>query len=509
MTVLGRRLAGGLAALPALAPGAALAHGFGQRYDLPVPLWLWAAAAAAAVALSFVIIGLFVKASPGLRGYRRLNLLRHPLGRLLTSRPVRLGAQLVAVALLALILVAGLAGDQSPTRNLAPTAIWVAWWVGFAYLSALVGNLWAVINPWSAIFRWGEALVGSRRPARRYPSRLGAWPAVALFLAFAWIELVFTGRSMPAQLGRMVIAYSALTWTAMALFGRATWLRFGDPFATAFSVIARFAPTEIRVTDGEACRRCELPCAGPDGACLDCGPCFDRAAPPRRAWNLRPFAAGLVNTADVTPSMTVFVLLLLSTVTFDGFTATPAWARLEGALYAALAPLGDARLTVIGTLGLLAFPLLFVLVYLAFARWMAWMAADELPTGTVACLFVLPLVPIAIAYHLAHYFTYLLIQGQLLIRLASDPLGVGWNLFGTARYRPDIGIVGARAVWYTAVVAIVLGHVIAVYVAHAVALREFRDRRAALRSQLPMLVLMVGYTVVSLWIIAQPIVETR
>ena len=157
--------------------------------------------------------------------------------------------------------------------------------------------------------------------------------------------------------------------------------------------------------------------------------------------------------------MVAFVLLLLSTVTFDGFTATPAWAGLEGALYAALEPLGEARLTVIGTLGLLVFPLVFVLVYLAFARWMAWMADDELTPGTVARLFVLSLVPIAIAYHLAHYFTYLLIQGQLLIRLASDPLGLGWNLFGTARYRPDIGLVGARAVWYTAVVAIVLGHV--------------------------------------------------
>jgi hypothetical protein len=314
---------------------------------------------------------------------------------------------------------------------------------------------------------------------------------------------------MPARLGRLIVGYSALTWTAMALFGRTTWLRYGDPFAAAFGVIARFAPTEIRVTDREACRRCEVPCAGGDGACLDCGPCFDRAAPRRREWNLRPFAAGLVNTGDITPSMVVFVLLLLSTVTFDGFTATPAWARLDGALYAALAPLGDARLTVIGTLGLLAFPVLFVLVYLGFARWMAWMADDELSTGAVARLFVLSLVPIAIAYHLAHYFTYLLIQGQLLVRLASDPLGFGWNLFGTARYRPDIGLVGARAVWYTAVVAIVLGHVIAVYVAHVVALREFRDRRAALRSQLPMLVLMVGYTVVSLWIIAQPIVETR
>ena len=255
----------------ALAPGTALAHGFGQRYDLPVPLWLWVAAAAAAVVLSFAIIGLFVTASPDLRGYWRLNLLRFPLARRLASRRVRLAARLVSVGLLVLTVVASLAGDQSPTRNLAPTAVWVAWWVGFAYLSALLGNLWAVVNPWSAVFSWGEALFGSRRKTSRYPDWLGVWPAVALFAAFAWVELVYVGRSIPAHLGRLILGYSALTWTGMALFGRATWMRYGDPFTTAFGVLARFSPTEIRVTDREACRRCELPCAGRDGACLECG----------------------------------------------------------------------------------------------------------------------------------------------------------------------------------------------------------------------------------------------
>ena len=509
MTARRRLLAWGGAVLLALAPRGATAHGFGQRYDLPVPLWLWATAAAAAVALSFAIIGVSVKASPGAQGSARRDLRRFRIGRLPADRRIRLAARLVSVGLLGLVLAAGLVGDQSPTRNLAPTFIWVAWWVGFAYLSALVGNLWAVINPWAALFAWGETLLGHRPPRRRYPAGLGVWPAVALFLAFAWIELIYTGRSIPARLGHLIVAYSALTWTGMAFFGRLNWLRHADPFATAFGVLARFAPTEVRVTDREACRRCEVACAPRDGACLDCGACFERAAPARREWNLRSFGAGLLNTGDVSPSMVAFVLVLLSTVTFDGFTATPAWASVEGRLYAALGALGDARLTFIGTLGLIAFPLLFGLVYVGFARWMAWMGDDQLTTSTVARLFVLSLVPIAIAYHLAHYFTYLLIQGQLLIRLASDPFGFGWDLFGTARYRPDIGIVGARAVWYTAVVAIVAGHVIAVYVAHVVALRVYRDRRAALRSQLPMLVLMVGYTVVSLWIIAQPIVESR
>jgi hypothetical protein len=509
VTARRRRLTWGGSALLALAPGEALAHGFGQRYDLPVPLWLWAAAAAAAVALSFAIIGLFVKASPGVHGYWRLNLLRYPLGRALADRRLRFVARLVSVGVLLLVVAASLAGDQSPTRNITPTFVWVIWWVGLAYISALVGNVWAWLNPWAALFGWAETVLGSRRETRRYPTGLGVWPAIVLFLAFAWVELIYTGRSIPAALGHLILAYSAVTWVGMAVFGRTTWLRYGDPFATAFGVLARFAPTEIRVTDDTACRRCALACAGRDGTCVGCGDCFERAAPARREWNLRPFAAGLLHTDDVLPSMVVFVLLLLSTVTFDGFTATPAWAGLEGALYARLQPLGDGRLTLIDTLGLVSFPVLFVLVYLAFAWWMARMGEDQLPTGTVARLFVLSLVPIAIAYHLAHYFTYLLIQGQLMIRLVSDPFGFGWDLLGTARFRPDIGIVGARAVWYTAVVAIVLGHVLAVYVAHAVALREFRDRRAALRSQLPMLILMVGYTVVSLWIIAQPIVESR
>ena len=125
----------------------------------------------------------------------------------------------------------------------------------------------------------------------------------------------------------------------------------------------------------------------------------------------------------------------------------------------------------------------------------------------MARAFVFSLVPIALAYHLAHFLSFLLIQGQLIIPLASDPFGFGWNVLGTAGYQVNIGIVDARFAWFTAVAAIVAGHIIAVYLAHVIAIRTLRDRPLTLRSQYPMLGLMVGYTMVSLWILAQPIVE--
>jgi hypothetical protein len=212
---------------------------------------------------------------------------------------------------------------------------------------------------------------------------------------------------------------------------------------------------------------------------------------------------------------------MLSSVTFDGLLATPLWGTVaEWMLYSeTLRPAvillqdwtGNA-IAAVSTIALLVFLLLFQFLYRLFAALMSCStpraARSDVSSGQVARLFVLTLVPIALAYHLAHYLSFLLIVGQYMIPLVSDPLGRDWNLFGTALYMVDIGIVNARFVWITSVVAIVTGHIIAVYLAHVMALRTFRGSRAALASQFPMLLLMVGYTMLSLWILAQPVVET-
>jgi hypothetical protein len=392
-------------------------------------------------------------------------------------------------------------------QNLAPTLVWVVWWVGVAYASALVGDLWAVLNPWQVLFAWSEALYRRLKPGGvlawrlPYPRAWGVWPGVMLFLVFAWVELIFDGAAVPANLALLALGYTGLTWAGMWVFGPEVWLRYGEAFALAFGLLARFAPTEVRVIQPEVCQTCSLDCRDQDGQCINCYACFQRAEADRREWNVRPFATGLLRHETVSISEMVFVLLVLTTVTFDGVRATPLWVRFEQALAVFLPPV------VTRTLGLAFLPGLFLGIYVTFCRVMVVTSGIPRSTTAVARRFIYTLVPIALAYHIAHYLSFLLIQGQFIIPLLSDPFGFGWELFGTASYRPNLGLVRARFAWFTAVTAIVVGHILAVYLAHRVALRTWRTQRSVLRSQYPMVVLMLGYTMISLWLLAQPIVD--
>ena len=503
-----------LAALPALAASPAYAHGFGERYSLPVPLEYYLAGAGAAVALSFALIGLFVGGIPG--GGRQLcfNLLGVPrLGALLQSRLLTIPIKLASVGLLALVVVAGFLGDQDSGVNFSPTFIWIVWWVGVSYFVALVGNLWPLINPWSIAYGWAEGLLSRIRPdweldlRFEYPRGLGVWPAFVLFLGFAWLENSYPAASEPETIALVVVTYSLITWAGMLLFGRHVWLRYGEAFSVVFGVLARFAPTEVRVSS-DRCQDCEVDCYPGGEGCVNCYPCWVRASRAERELNIRPFAAGLARRERVTADVMAFVLLLLATVTFDGLSSTPLWTEVRDALYGTASSMFGANAVIaIDTLGLLLIPALFMVTYLLFSWVMAMASGGEASAAEMAPAFVYSLVPIALAYNIAHFFTLLAINGQLIIPLASDPFGYGWDLLGTAGYVINPGVVSARATWLLSVGVIVAGHIIAVYVAHVIAIRTMSDRRAALRSQYPMMGLMVAYTMASLWIIAQPIVE--
>lgn len=467
--------------------GRANAHGFGQRFDLPLPLWLWLTGAGATLVLTFAALALFARRRGfGAAFLRSVNLLRFaPLLRIAHSLAVVL--RIFSCAVFVLTLATGFFGNEDAYANLIVTMVWVLWWVGMAFFCALIGDLWEVVNPLPTLYRAVARLTGRRESlALPWPAWLGAWPSVVLFFAFAWAELVWQDKDVPRALASGLLAYAALSWCGMLLFGVEAWRSKGDAFAMAFRVLGRFAPLEMRSST---------------------------PAEPARL-RLRPYGAGLLTEGPVPNSVAVFVLLMLATVTFDGFHETPLMDSLGTAAQTAR-PLAEALFMLssatgmdetqwLNTVVLLLFPLAFVLIFRGVSAWMLRLAGSSTHADLNAMVW--SLVPIAVAYHLAHYASLLLTTGQFIVPLASDPFGWGWNLFGTRGQAVNLGIVSPAVYWYTAVTLIVVGHVLAVIVAHVEATRRFASHRAALLSQLPMLALMVAYTSLSLWIMAQPIV---
>jgi hypothetical protein len=489
-----RRIGGAITGLLVdIMPREALAHALAERHELPVPLGLYLAAAGVVIGLSFVSLAMLAHSRPGGSNYPKLSLPRTPLSR---AGAAVLGWNLRAVGVVGFLLVigAGLFGPQEGVKNIAPVLVWVIWWVGLSFLCALFANAWPWLNPWQTLFEGVERLrgAGARLPPRPYPARLASWPAVGFFLIFVWMELVWTGAERPRALASAVVLYSAVTWAGMFVFGRDVWLRNAEPFSGFFGILGRFAPISAGGDDPD-----------PPGT-------------------LRPPALGLMPDGPLSVSMLIFILLMLAAVMFDGFLETPAWAALSQSLLDAPALNAAWQLLTragadpdawLVTAGLVVSPLLLFAAFALVCQLSAWATAKASREGErrwsgadLARNFALTLVPISVAYLFAHYLAYLLLAGQLAIPLASDPFGLGWNLFGTALYRFDIGIISARTVWIVCLAAIVLGHLAAVYLAHRTALRLFGEARLAAINQIPLVVLMIGYTMSSLWILAQPIV---
>jgi hypothetical protein len=392
------------------------------------------------------------------------------------SRVVRAITGGVGVLALLAIIVTGFLGSSNPSLNPAEVLTWIYFWAGLVLLSGLVGNLWTLFNPWTAIY---DLLPAGRRqaPPLRLPEGLGVWPAAAVYLLFALFELASTVANRPWLVASLALVYSVAMLTGMFLFGRNRWLQSCDGFTVLFSVIGRFSPVETeRDEDGRL----------------------------QGLW-LRPWGTGLLQRQRPGWDWVVFVILMLSSLAFDGILATPAWKTFDTALTSWAQPLGPLAEPAVRTLGLLLLASAFLLIFVTFARLMLFFGGgrtDELATVTA---FALTLVPIALVYNAAHNYSYLTVQSQLLIPLLADPFGKGWNLLPTQGYQPSFALAGASTVWYMQIVLIVIGHVIAVYLAHLRAGERFRSAQKALLSQYPMLVLMVLYTMTSLWILAQPI----
>jgi hypothetical protein len=433
-----------------------LAHGIGGVQDPPIPMWLAYYGGAAVLVLSFAALGALWKA-PLLERERLRGLVTVPAAAL----RVLFGA--LGLALFVVVFAAALVGERSVGTNIAPTFIWVIFWLGLVPATILLGNVWAWLNPWRAAadfvaWCWRQAKL-DWEPPFTYPERLGRWPAAILLFCFAALELAYTDPSDPRMLALAVAIYSWITWVAMAAFGRDTWLRHGEAFTVYFGLLSRLSIVTLRR------RRLEL--RGP----------LDRVARDREP-----------------PGTVAFVAVMLGSVAFDGFGRTSYWQ--------------DRLFRIESELGAIAFNLLGLAAAVAIVAG-AYVGAVEVARrigrerARLEQAFIGSLIPIALAYLIAHYATLLLVQGQLAIPLASDPFGYGWDLFGTLDYRVNVQPLSADQIWYLQAGALVTGHVLGLVIAHDKALALFGSSRVALRTQYAMLGLMVLYTVGGLWLLSR------
>ncbi len=437
---------GAVVAASLAAPGVALGHQLNATYTSRLPLAVYLTGAAIAVGLSF----LFVLA----RDVRAAPPATTAPGHL---PPAALRLVLKAIGLLAVawIVVQGILGNTS-AGSVAPLFLWVYGWVGMALVSAVIGPAWHFLDPFSTLHDLGAGLlrrlgIGSWSVAE-YPARLGRWPAAIGFVGFVWLELVDAGGG-PATLFVVLVGYTAFTLAMMAQFGRDTWRSNGETFTVWFRLLGRLAAWALVDEDGRVRRR--------------------------------SFASGLLepgwSRADA-----ALAALGVASILFDGLSQTQPFFDLFG-----------APGTLEETLLLGAWLGILVVAALVLTR-----VVGVAATGA-------GLLPIAVGYLIAHYLTYLLISGQDIVVAISDPFQQGWDLFGTAFHEPNGDWLPPGLVWTAQLAAVVGGHMLGAWGGHVNAAAHApagMGSKAIRRREIPLAVVMVALTTLTLWSLGQAIV---
>jgi hypothetical protein len=438
-----------------IAPDAVLlAHGVGSRADLPVPLSYALIGGAVAVLASFLALGLLWR-EPRLRGDAAGRPLPAGLQPVLDSALLTWVLRVLVLALTLLVVAVGLFGPEQVGRNLAPYAFYITFWVGLVPASLLLGPVWRRVNPLRTLHAGLSRLTGPAPGADRLPA-LGYWPAAFALLVFGWLELAYPDRALPATVAVFLVIYGVLQLIASLWFGE-EWFARGDAFEVTSTLFGRLSPFGRR-DDGRLVVR--NPLDGVDGL---------------------PVERGLA----------AVVTVLLGITGFDGVTRTQWWETGPG--------FSGTRDVVAPTLGLLAVVAIVAVVYAATAALAARLGGG---TGDGPNQYAHSLIPIAVGYAIAHYFSLLLLDGQLTWILLSDAFGTGADYLGTAGNAVDYTAVSPRTISVVQVDAIVIGHVLGVVLAHDRAIRlagRVTDAKAsaatrARTAQYPLLAVMVALT---------------
>ena len=461
---------------------------------------------------------------------RRLDLATIPaVGRLLRWPPLLFLLRLPLAVLFVGVIVAGLLGEQSPGRNLATITVWTVWWAALPFFALVFGKVWCAVCPWQALADWAQRLRlwgVTDRPVTfglSVPPWLrNLWPAIALFLVLTWLELGYGITLSPRATAYLALAMLFLALYLGLVFARAAFCRYGCLVGAITGIYASFAPVELRGRDRAICRDC----AGRDcyhgntlgnacptfqylggmersGNCLLCLECVRSCPEDNVAVSLRPFGAELAALPRPRRDEAWLALILVGLTTFHGFVMTPWWGRIAEAVEA-WAGLGPTAAFTGLMAAAVALPIVAYAGVAALAR--AWGGAGAQAARAAPFIqYAFALLPVAFFYHLAHNAGHLLLEGGTLVPALSDPLGWGWNLFGTAHILPGPLLAGPRLLALQ-VACLVVGQAYAALVALRVSRRLFAGGRPA-RALAPVLAFSLVLSALNLWLLGQPMVH--
>lgn len=420
--------------------GPAAAHGVGARGDLPLPLWWVLYGAVAVLVFTFLALGYFWP-DPRIEGSTGGVALGGGRGRL--TGVIRVVGRLLGTLALVTVLVAAFRETELPAY-----ALFIGFWVAVPLVLAVVGDLYPLVNPFAGVADLVDRIGLGRTPA--WLERSGRYPAAVVLLVFGWFELAHPDPAAPSAILAFVLGYT-LVMVLGALWWGGAWIERADAFGVYYGLVGRLGVLQ-RADDGR--------------------------------WRLRAPLAGLADVRAGRGTAAV-VLVALAVTSFDGLTRSDAWTDLLGTRAGWAA-------TPLNTLGILLMTAIVAGAY--YAAIAAAAKVVDRPSSELAELFAHSLVPIALAYAVAHYFSLVVFDGQLLVAYASDPFDLGWDLFGAAGTTIDFTVVSTTTIAFVQVGAIVLGHVAGVVLAHDRSVALF-DRELAGPSQHALLGAMVLYTV--------------
>ena len=456
-------------------PSFCLGHAGQRGFVMLLPTDLFILGGGIVVALTFLFVVLMAKSPAKLNAHVAIQTSPSSANQLtIWSR--------LTLILLIFFIFCGFFGSRDPLENPLPLILWMGWWVGWTFVTVLFGDFWNLIHPWHALDEVLRKLPGLRHSENSagylYPPWLGYWPSVFLFYIFAWIELIHPSPMDPEFLATGIIIYMMLVSTGMILFGKEAWLSKAEPFCVFFRMVGWLSPVKWQKENQRNSVMIFLPKIQ--------WPCMQ-----------------LLELPTIPKSGTAFILLVLSTVSFDGLSKTFWWMALIGEN-----PLeypGRTVLMLTNTAGMLSTFLIFLLFYALTQIRISESTEDDLmDTG-----FVFSIIPIAFGYHFAHYLPNFLVDIQYAFISLSDPLDLGWNLLGIKDWQVRSSFLthheSVVIIWYLQITGIVLAHIAAVIIAHLKTLKNDAGQRTIILSQIPSTLLMIAYTFLGLWLLSTPI----